>query len=1329
MNFYSCHCHDMASNQFFLDSTSKPEDLIRRARELQYSGLAITNHASVSSYISYLKIRDKLKAEGSDFKIMFGVEAYLIDESEYKNTRDFYHAIIIAKDLIGLRQIFKLVSVSNKRSYFERGVRRVPVFYQDVDALEEKGHLIFSSACLGSRISKQILAHNVQGVRDFLSWLDGAFGKENLFLEIQPNNHSPEQKIVNDTILKLSRQTGIPYIITTDSHYTLKSEAPIHQAFLNSRDAKGFRETSPFYDFTYLLDQNEFYEVLGSMGMSEEEIRIGLENTALLADRVEEFDFRHHLIIPQVKIPFFKIHDLFKDYYDKYPFIEKFAHSSEEQNKYMIYCMEERVLEKGYTFGDVEMERINTELEVLDGISEYHKQPMSAYLNLVKRIVDLIWKVSPVMPGRGSCSGFLCCYWLGITQLNPLDYNLPWFRFLNLGRIDDTPDIDVDSSAVCEDQIIALLKEEFGEDCVLHTMTYKTESLKSAILTACRGLGINNDEAQEMSALVPLKRGKMPTLKGIENGDEDIDTPPVPELINKLRAHEGLYEAVDKIQGLWSGTGIHASSIYIFQNGYLAQNALAIAPNGVETTAFDMHDSDDMGALKFDLLKTKPPQLFAKCMEYMVKDGVIEWQGSLRATWDKYFHPSVVDYNCKELWDNAADGKVLSLFQFGDSPSGSITIKKIRPTSLVEMAMANDVMRLQGTIDGETPTDRFVRYKNYPEQAIDEMHEYGLNDREIELVERHFGESYTVSNEQEQLMGCWLDPEISNLPLRTVNQYRKILAKKQVNKIPAMKEEFFEAGRKCGNRDVFLNFVWERLCLPQLAYSFSRNHSVAYSAIGAIESWLVTKYNPLYWDAAVLSVQAGGEAQTDSTMEEVLFGDEDEETEETQDSQDKRVNTTDYGKIARGIGLVQGHGVKVSLPQVNKADWDFKPDITSDSIIFGFGGITGVNPELASRIIAARTTQLFTSLTDFLTRINPTKVQMINMIKAGCFDELYQPQMVNMIGATAHTAPQQPEVNRAHIMGDYVSYLANQSVSRKEKLTMANFEKLVSYDLLPASHEISRRVWRYKKFMEEHCYDKENKRFLLTAQNTLKFFNEYYADNLTLGKDYDTIPSGYAVKKAAFTRVTNKYMDDLKVWLASDEACDLFYRAEKQKAFNDVWDKYCTGSVSHWEMQSLHYYYHEHELAHVNTSRYRIVDFDSLPEAPTVLGTKKGRDGQGIPVYDVKAICGTVINSDNNKHIVTLLTHNGKVVDVKFYAGSYIYYNKVLSVIDEKGTKHRIEGSWFDRGTLLLISGVRRELSFLPKTDWSKGFKHSVQLITRVNEDGSLTLKEDREKI
>ena len=1315
MNFYSLHVHDYASNQLFLDSTSKPKDIVQRARELQYAGMCITNHASISSYVSYLKLRDKIRAEGDEnFKIMFGVEAYLIDENEYKNTRNFYHAIIIAKDRLGFDYVKRLVSLSWQRSYFERGVRRVPTFYQDIEALEEKGHLIFSSACLGSRLSKQILAHDVQGVRDFLSWTVNAFGKENVFLEMQPNDHSPEQKIVNDTILKLSKQTGLPYIITSDSHYTLKSDAPIHEAFLNSREAKGFREVSPFYDYTYLLEENEFYEVMGNMGMSQEDIRVGLENTCKVAEMVEDYDFRHHLIIPKIKIPQgFQVHHLFKDWYEKYPLIKKFAYDVEEQNRYMIYCMEERVLEKGYKFGDTEMERINTELEVLDGISEYHKQPMSAYLNLVKRIVDIIWKVSPVMPGRGSCSGFLCCHWLGITQLNPLDYNLPWFRFLNLGRIDDTPDIDLDADGTRENQIVALLQEEFGEDCVLHTMTYKTESLKSAILTACRGFGINNDEAQEMSSLVPVKRGKMPTLEGVENGDEDIGTPPVPQLIARIHEHEGLYEAIDRIQGLWSGVGIHASSLYIFQNGYLAQNALAIAPNGVLITAFDMHDSDAMGALKFDLLKTQPPQLFRKAMEYMVRDGAIEWQGSLRATWDKYLHPSVIDYSNQKLFENTSNGRVLSLFQFGDSPTGSVTIKKIQPRSIVEMALANDVMRLQGTINGETPTDRFVRYKYHPEQAIQEMHDYGLNDEEIGIINDHFGESYGVTCEQEQLMTCLLDKRVCGFSLRNVNNCRKVLAKKLVDKIPRMKEDFFREGEKCGARKIFLQYVWDVLLLPQLSYSFSRNHSVAYSAIGAIESWLVTNYNPLYWDAAVLSVHAGGEAQEEDSIEERFLGESDDNPNDEGDIDasaevgSKKINTTNYGKIARGIGMVQNHGVEVALPDINRADMDFLPDVKNNYIIFGLGGIKGVNPDFGNAIINNRP---YSSILDFITKVQPTTVQMINLVKAGCFDELY------------------PDINRATIMEEYLGLLADQTISRKAKLTMANFEKLVNMGALPKKFDFARRVFVFKKWMDANEYDKGGRRYCVKSDASTTFFNKYIKIRLTFEKDCGIIPDGIFVKQAPFKKVCDSYLAELKEWMNSEEGIEVFYQAEYAAKKKEMWDKYCGGTISKWEMETLSYYFHDHELAHINQAKYDISNFENLPEIPVPIGEKQNREGNTIPIYEVKTIIGTVINVDNMKHIVTLLTNFGTVVDVKFYSGQFINLYKTISVIESNGKKRVIEKPWLQRGNLLLVNGFRRENSFVPRSDWAHGKRHSVRLITQVVGD-ELILKDAREEI
>lgn len=440
-------------------------------------------------------------------------------------------------------------------------------------------------------------------------------------------------------------------------------------------------------------------------------------------------------------------------------------------------------------------------------------------------------------------------------------------------------------------------------------------------------------------------------------------------------------------------------------------------------------------------------------------------------------------------------------------------------------------------------------------------------------------------------------------------------------------------------------------------------------------------------------------------------GDEEEEVPEDDiSSENKKTEAPpNYGKIARAVADIQQNGVTVAFPNVNSAQLDFYPDTASNSIIYSLKAVTSVNTDLANRIIAARP---FTSLVDFLARINPTNVQAINMIKAGCFDSLYSPQTY-----------------RKAIMEEYVNWAAAQKVSRKEKLTMANLDKIIDFGLLPPNLEISRRVWKYSKFMKEYAYDKENRRYTVNKSNTLKFFQDFYEEDLIIGKDYDTIPDGYSVKSAPFNKLTDKFLDELKGWLGSSEACDLFYKAELKQKHDEIWEKYCSGSVSKWEMQSLHYYYHEHELAHVNLGKYGIVDFDTLPETLTPTGTKVNRNGEEVPTYDLVRICGTVINSDNNKHIVTILTNFGKVVDVKFYSGSYIYYNKVISYQDEKGVKHRIEGSWFDRGNLLSISGVRRELSFLPKTDWNKGFRHSVELITGVLDDGTLLLKEEREKL
>lgn len=455
-----------------------------------------------------------------------------------------------------------------------------------------------------------------------------------------------------------------------------------------------------------------------------------------------------------------------------------------------MYQIEEGLFEKKVNVDQVILERLEEELDILWFISERLKQPMSAYLNLCRQIIDLTWKVSLVACGRGSACGFYINYLLGITQVNPFDYDLWCQRFLNKERA-EMPDIDFDSQPERTAEIIQILRDEYGEDNVLNCATFKTESLKSAILSCGRGFGFNNDEMQGLAAMVPAHRGKTYTLEQCLKGDEKEGFEPVQGFEEKIKSYPGLFEAVEKIEGLPTNASIHASALYIFNNGYLAHNSLMRAPNGTKITAFSMHDSDDMGALKMDLLRTDAMSKMAKCLELLLKDKQIQWQGSLRATYDKYIHPDVLDYTNPKMWDDIAGNRIANLFQF-ETPQGSVAVKKAQPKSVAEMGEVNAIMRLQGT--GEQPIDRYMRFHNNIQEWYDEMDAAGLTQHEQDILKKYVGKSFGVSGTQEVMMKIVMDPEISGFTLGESNRLRKGTSKKLKAVIDEMKELYYKKG-------------------------------------------------------------------------------------------------------------------------------------------------------------------------------------------------------------------------------------------------------------------------------------------------------------------------------------------------------------------------------------------------------------------------------------------------------------------------------------------------------------------------------------------------------
>lgn len=1304
-----CHCHTDRSNIRLLDSTNSVKDLILTAAKLNYKGVAITDHECLSAHVQAIKLVREFKQKGEipeDFKLILGNEIYLVDSLEevkdnYKSGETkFPHFLLLAKDKEGHEQLRILSSKAWENSFFTGTMERVPTVKKDLEEIvkDNKGHLIASTACLGSEVNIHLLAireaernndeakirYHKAKLHEFILWCIDVFGKENFFIELQPAL-SDEQIYCNQKLVKIADYYGLKRIVTTDAHYLRPEDREIHKAYLSSKE--GDREVDDFYEACFLQTIDEIYERMNYL--PKEIIEEAIKNTELIGQMVEDYTIEHEPIIPKIDLPEFEVRHIFKPAYDKYEYIKKMAYSDNEQDRYMIKLIEDG-FQENIPYNTLTKEkfhqilnRINLELGELWEISQKLNQAMSSYYITVREIVNIIWDDdcggnSLVGSGRGSAAGFLVNYLLGITQINPLEYGIemPHWRHLHQSR-PELPDVDLDTEGSKRQQILQALRRHFGEDRVLQVCTFGTEGSKSALLTACRGLGIDVDTAQYLTSLIPFERGQNWSLSDCFFGNEEKGRKPIKELINEVEKYPRLKETALKIEGLVNKRSIHAGGVIIFNEPYYKSNAMMKAPNGTPITQFNLGDSEALGNVKFDLLTVECLDKIRTTLDMLLEHGEIEWQGSLRATFNRYLHPQSIDFDEPRLYEMLGSGEVMDLFQFS-TEVGHLAAVKVKPKNLLETAAANSLMRLMSEGE-EQPIDTFIKYKNDISLWYEEMRNYGLNDEEIKVMEEHLLKLNGVADTQESVMLLSMDKRIAGFDVKWANKLRKAIAKKDQKSLEEAQNKFFENGRALGNRDEILNYVWNVQIKRQLGYSFSILHTLAYSVIALQELNLNHKFNPLYWQTACLSVNAGS-------------------ADEDQDDEDSKSKSTDYGKIAYAIGNIQQRGIKVSLPDINKAGFSFTPDIENNAIIFGLKGINGIGDDVVHTIIENRP---YKSFDDFIERMFNTglikKSQMIQLIKAGCFDSFGE---------------------RMEIMKQFINLI----YEPKEKLTMSNLKMMIENNLIPDDLQIYGRHFKFKEYISKNVYktvSKPKDKLLLLDEISTPFFYEHYTDECIVEYNEKGNP---IISEKQFKKQYDSKMTPIKEWLSTEEALNSL----NKKLFENEWNKYCEGTVGKWEMDSLSYYYHEHELAHVNKDKYGIVDFNSLPKEPKVINEYNWR-GREFKEYVTYRIIGTVLDKNKNKHTVTLLTPEGVVI-VKFYAGAFSHYNKTIST-KQNGKKVVLEPSWFERGNKLLITGFRRENNFIPKTYKNSVYRHTVALINDVDEHGNLSLTLERVKV
>ena len=1265
---------------------------------------------------------NKIKDKYPNLKLIRGNEIYLVrnglNANNYKKETDrYFHCILIARDAIGHRQIREISSRAWMRSYVARRMRRVPTYYQDlIDIIgANPGHVIGCTACLGGCLPTQLMRNRDTGapsmdlIKRWIVQMQGIFGVDDFYFEMQPS-FNKDQIYVNKKLVELGEEMGIKYIITNDAHYLKKEDRPIHKAFLNSQ--QGDREVDDFYATTYLMSDEEIYHYMKE-SLGEEVIQTAYRNIEEIIDKCDNYTLLKPLKIPRLKWYGVALTTQSINKYRKLiPYINTFLDSEYEEDKLLARTIIERI-ENDETLNNQETyDEINACLEDTWISSEVNGSRWSAYFLNLQNIIGTCWDAGTLVGcGRGSGVGFILLYLLGITQINPLrekSQTKRW-RFLNPERV-SVLDVDIDIEGGRRADVLKAFRTFYGEDRVANVLTLKTEKSKSAIQTACRGLGIDNDIAAYLSSFIQADRGQLRTLKQTFYGDPDNGMSASSQFRFEMEEnYPEVWRVAQGIEGLINGCGIHAGGVIFVDEPFTESTALMRAPKGEIITQFDLHDAEDTGLIKYDILSIEALDKIHNCIDLICKYGYETEESTLKKTYEKIIGIYNLEREAPEMWKMCWEHKVMSLFQM-EKQSGISGIAAMKPTSVDDLAILNSAIRLMATEKGgEMPVNKLARFKAHPDDWDYELRKYGLGAEAKEILEPVLNVSYGLCIAQEQFMQLVQLPELGGFNLTWADKLRKSIAKKNPAEYEKLTEEYFKVIKEKELNEKLCTYVWNVLIAMSKGYGFNLSHTLAYSLIGLQELNLAYKYPTILWDCACLISDSGGaekeedsdEENEQSCIEETFDSsigtfddeadDEDEEGDETTTKKNKKsTKSANYGKIATAIGKMKHEGVDIVATDINKSEYTFAPDIKNHRIIYGLSGITRVGDDLVRQIMDNRP---YESIEDFINKIKINKPQMINLIKSGAFDSLYNN-------------------DRVRAMNEYIDLIAD----KKKRMTLQNMQMLINFGFIPEEYDLQCRVYNFNKYLKKHktgtSYGLDN--------IALNFFsNNFDMDLLTPASDEYI----FTIKQTDWDKIYKKHMDIIRPFIQKNNQ-ELLDKVNN-KLRQDLWDKYCLGNISQWEMDSISCYIHNHELKNIKNGFYGLVNYGDLPEEPIINYEFRSKEtGQKIPLFKIVRIAGTVLDKDKNKKTVTLLT-NDSVVTVKIFGDAFTHYDKQTSEKRPDGTKKVIEKSWLSRGNKIIVTGIRREDNFIAKK-YKNTPHHLVELITSIDDNGYIQTQKER---
>ena len=790
-----------------------------------------------------------VEAENKLFKPIIGCEMYVarrtMDLREGKLDQSGYHLIVLAKNEKGYHNLIKLVSHAWTRGYYMR---------PRTDRSElEKYHegLIVCSACLGGEIPKRITNDQFAEAEEAIQWYKNLFG-DDFYLEMQRHkatvpraNHEcyPMQVKVNKYLMEYAQKYNIKLICTNDVHFVDEENAEAHDRLICLSTGKDLDDPTRM-----LYTKQEWMKTREEMNELFADVPEALSNTLEILDKVEYYSIDHAPIMPTFAIP--EDFGTEEEYRAKFTEKDLFDEFTQDEHGNVVLSEEDAKAKIKRLGGYDKLYRIKLEGDYLaklafDGAKRIYGEPLSeevkermnfelyimktmgfpGYFLIVQDFINAARKELGVSvgPGRGSAAGSAVAYCLGITKIDPIQYDLLFERFLNPDRI-SLPDIDVDFDDDGRGEVLRWVTNKYGQEKVAHIITYGTMATKLAIKDVARVQKLPLSESDRLAKLVP---DKIP--------DKKLNLPNAIAYVPELQAAEASSDPLVRdtlkyakmLEGNVRGTGVHACGTIICRDDITDWVPVSTADDKetgekMLVTQYEGSVIEDTGLIKMDFLGLKTLSIIKEAVENIRLSRAIE------------VDVDQIDINDPATYKLYSDGRTIGTFQF-ESAGMQKYLRELQPSTFEDLIAMNALYR-PGPMD-------------YIPDFIDRKHGRKPIEYDIPVMEKYLKDTYGITVYQEQVM--LLSRLLADFTRGESDALRKAMGKKLRDKLDHMKPKFIEGGRKNGHDPKVLEKIWadwEKFA----SYAFNKSHATCYSWVAYQTAYLKANY-PSEYMAAVMS--------------------------------------------------------------------------------------------------------------------------------------------------------------------------------------------------------------------------------------------------------------------------------------------------------------------------------------------------------------------------------------------------------------------------------------------------------------------------------------------